>query len=113
MGLADVTALRERSIETVFDAAIEVRLRRELDDLASQSRAELAKQDIDSQRIETHRYVHLRYEGSDTALSVGFGELQDMTTDFEAAYQSRFGFLMPDKGLGAARISVEWLCSTL
>ena len=70
MGLADVTALRERSIEAVLDAAIEARLRRELDDLASQSEAELAKQDIDTQRIETHRYVHLRYEGSDTALAV-------------------------------------------
>ncbi len=107
MGLADVTALRERSIETVLDATIEARLRRELDYLANQSKAELAKQDIDSQRIETHRYVHLRYEGSDTALTVAFGSLQDMTTDFEAAYQSRFGFLMPDKGLVAAMISVE------
>jgi 5-oxoprolinase (ATP-hydrolysing) len=107
MGLADVTALRERSIEAVLDPAIEARLRRELDDLASQSKDELAKQDIDTQRIETHRYVHLRYEGSDTALAVVFGSLRDMTTDFEAAYQSRFGFLMPDKGLVAAMISVE------
>ena len=107
MGLADVTALRERSIETVFDAAIEARLRRELDDLASQSKAELAKQDIDSRRIETHRYVHLRYEGSDTALAVAFGSLRNMTKDFEKVYQSRFGFLMPGKGLVAAMISVE------
>jgi 5-oxoprolinase (ATP-hydrolysing) len=107
MGLADVTALRERSIETVFDAAIEARLCRELDDLASQSKAELVKQDIDTQRIETHRYVHLRYEGSDTALAVAFGSPSEMTRAFEAAYQSRFGFLMPDKGLVAAMISVE------
>ena len=107
MGLADVTALRERSIETVFDAAIEARLCRELDDLASQSKAELVKQDIDTQRIETHRYVHLRYEGSDTALAVAFGSPPEMTKAFEAAYQSRFGFLMPDKGLVAAMISVE------
>ena len=107
MGLADVTALRERSIETVFDAAIEARLCRELDDLASQSKAELVKQDIDTQRIETHRYVHLRYEGSDTALAVAFGSPSEMTKAFEAAYQSRFGFLMPDKGLVAAMISVE------
>ncbi|MFL2846088.1 MAG: hydantoinase B/oxoprolinase family protein, partial [Candidatus Puniceispirillaceae bacterium] len=107
MGLADVTALRERSIETALDVAIEARLSSELDDLASQSETELLKQDIDSQLIETHRYVHLRYVGSDTALAVAFGSIEDMTTDFEAAYQARFGFLMPDKGLVAAMISVE------
>ena len=84
MGLADVTALRERSIETVFDAAIEARLCRELDDLASQSKAELVKQDIDTQRIETHRYVHLRYEGSDTALAVAFGSPSEMTKSFRS-----------------------------
>ena len=107
MGLADVTALRERSIETIFDAALESRLRCELDELASQSEAELVKQDIDSRCIETRLYVHLRYEGSDTALAVAFGSLSNMTKDFEVAYQSRFGFLMPGKGLVAAMISVE------
>ncbi|MDC1383350.1 hydantoinase B/oxoprolinase family protein [Candidatus Puniceispirillum sp.] len=107
MGLADVTALRERSIETGLDATILARIRRELDDLAGQSVSELTGQDIDSQRIETHCFVHLRYEGSDTALAVAFGPIGDMTKEFETAYQLRFGFLMPNKGLVAATISVE------
>ena len=75
--------------------------------MASQSEAELVKQDIDSRCIETRLYVHLRYEGSDTALAVAFGSTSNMTKDFEVAYQSRFGFLMPGKGLVAAMISVE------
>ena len=107
MGLADVTALRERTLEAGFDAGLMARLQRELDELAAQSEDELAGQDIASARIETHRYVHLRYDGSDTALPVPFGSIASMTADFEAAYQSRFGFLMPDKALVAATISVE------
>ena len=107
MGLADVTALRERTLEAGFHENLKPRLQSELDDLAKQSEAELAGQDIASVRIETNRYVHLRYDGSDTALAVPFGSIAAMTADFEAAYQSRFGFLMPGKVLVAATISVE------
>jgi 5-oxoprolinase (ATP-hydrolysing) len=51
--------------------------------------------------------VHLRYEGSDTALPVPFGSLAEMQSAYDEAYQSRFGFLMPGKGLVAALVSVE------
>ncbi len=44
---------------------------------------------------------------SDTALGVPFDDIASMTAAFEAAYQARFGFLMPEKGLVAATISVE------
>jgi len=107
MGLADVTALRERTLEAEFNENLTSRLQSELDDLATQSEAELVGQDIASARIETNRYVHLRYDGSDTALAVPFGSIAAMIADFESSYQSRFGFLMPDKALVAATISVE------
>ena len=102
-----MTALRERTLEAGFNENLTPRLQSELDDLATHSEAELAGQDIASARIETNRYVHLRYDGSDTALAVPVGSIAKMTADFEAAYQSRFGFLMPDKALVAATISVE------
>ena len=107
MGLADVTALREKSIELALDDALMPRLQQGLDSLASESEAELESQDIAIDRIETLRYVHLRYDGSDTALAVPFGSMAEMTIAFEASYRARFGFLMPDKGLVAALISVE------
>ena len=107
MGLADVTALREKSIELALDDALMPRLQQGLDSLASESEAELESQDIAIDRIETLRHVHLRYDGSDTALAVPFGSMAEMTIAFEASYRARFGFLMPDKGLVAALISVE------
>ena len=51
--------------------------------------------------------MHLRYEGSDTALPVRFGSLAEMQSAYDEAYQSRFGFLMTGKRLVAALVSVE------
>ena len=107
MGLADVTALREKSIEAALDDALIDTLQRELDRLAADTQAELRRQDIAADRIETHLFVHVRYDGSDTALPVPFGSLAEMQSAYDAAYQSRFGFLMPGKGLVAAMVSVE------
>jgi 5-oxoprolinase (ATP-hydrolysing) len=107
MGLADVTALRERSVERPLSDALLQQLAADLDGLAAETVAELQGQDIPDSRTETQRFVHLRYDGSDTALAVPFGSIAAMTADFESAYKARFGFLMPDKGLVAAVVSVE------
>ena len=73
MGLADVRALRERTIEAPLVADLVPRLERELDELAAVSEAEVSGQGITDDRIETRRFVHLRYDGSDTALEVPYG----------------------------------------
>src|SRR5690606_40577471 len=53
------------------------------------------------------RSVHRRYEGSDAALIVPFGDLAAIQSAFEAAYRQRFAFLMPGKRLIAEAVSVE------
>ncbi len=107
MGLADVRALRERTVEAPLTDDLVPRLERELDELAAISEAEVAGQGIAADRTETRRYVHLRYDGSDTALEVPYGPVDRMATDYESAYRSRFGFIMPGKKVIAATISVE------
>ncbi|MGB1924843.1 MAG: hydantoinase/oxoprolinase family protein, partial [Candidatus Puniceispirillaceae bacterium] len=64
MGLADVTSLREKTIEAPLNAAVLDKLQAELDSLAGETTAELLQQDIAKDRIETHLFVHLRYDGS-------------------------------------------------
>ena len=107
MGLADVRALRERTIEAPLTDDLVPRLEDELDELAVVSEAEVAGQGIAADRTETRRYVHLRYDGSDTALEVPYGAVDDMAAAYERAYRSRFGFIMPGKKVIAATISVE------
>ncbi len=107
MGLADVRALRERTIEAPLSEGLVPRLVAELDALAVVAEDEVAAQGIAEDRTETRRYVHLRYDGSDTALEVPYGPVDEMVAGYERAYRSRFGFVMPGKGVIAATISVE------
>ena len=107
MGLADVRALRERTIEAPLTDGLLVRLEAELDELALVSEAEVAAQGIGSDRTETRRFVHLRYDGSDTALQVPYGNVDEMVAAYERVYRTRFGFTMPGKNVIAATISVE------
>jgi 5-oxoprolinase (ATP-hydrolysing) len=99
MGLADQTAMRERAVEGAWTRG--ARSWPRLDALGAAARAELLAQGVDAGRIELLRRVHLRYEGTDSALLVPFADHAAMQADFEAAYRRRFSFLMPGKGAGA------------
>lgn len=58
-------------------------------------------------RIETLPKVHIRYQGTDSALMVAFDDLNAMQTQFEQDYHQRYGFTMPEKPLIVEAISVE------
>src|SRR5438034_5627082 len=62
---------------------------------------------VPRERLSVVRRVHLRYEGTDSALIVNFGSVAEMTQSFEAAYRKRYSFLMPGRALIAESVSVE------
>jgi 5-oxoprolinase (ATP-hydrolysing) len=118
MGLADQNVIREQAVELklALDALPEIAAK--LDALAAAAGGELARQQASAGAITTHRRVHVRYEGSDSALVVGWPEpgagasspvelLAAITAGFEAAYRQRFAFLMQGKGLVVEAVSVE------
>jgi 5-oxoprolinase (ATP-hydrolysing) len=109
MGLADQSAMRERAVERRLDDIGVAALEAELDTLATAARAELEAQGVALERIEVLRRVHLRYEGTDSALVVDFSERDAMQAAFETAYRRRFSFLMPGKALVVEAVSVEAL----
>ncbi len=51
--------------------------------------------------------MHVRYQGSDSALVVPFGDLATIQAGFERAYRQRFAFLMQGKALVVEAVSVE------
>jgi 5-oxoprolinase (ATP-hydrolysing) len=106
MGLADQTAMREQSVEIVLDADAVGMLRQQLETLAAQARDDLLAQDLAPHQIEVVQRAHLRYDGTDSVIVVGFGSRADMTGEFERAYQQRYSFLM-DKPLIVEAVSVE------
>ena len=107
MGLADVRALRDRAVEAPLDDAGAEVLGRALDDLAAETRTELADQGIGEERIRVLRRAHVRYDGTDTADLVDAGGADEMKARFEDAHRRRYGFIMPWKALVIEAASIE------
>jgi 5-oxoprolinase (ATP-hydrolysing) len=107
MGLADQIAMREASLEKPLDAAGLAAAAARLDELATAAADEVAAQGFPRERIELRRAVHVRYQGTDTALVVPFGDSAAVTAAFESAYRQRFAFLMPGRALAIEAVSVE------
>ncbi|MFD2367960.1 hydantoinase B/oxoprolinase family protein [Pseudoduganella sp. GCM10020061] len=107
MGLADQSAMREQAVEARLADLPDGALERTLAGLCEAASGDLAGQGVPPGRISLVRRVHLRYEGTDSALIVPFGDPASMQAAFEAAYRKRFSFLMPGKALVVEAVSVE------
>ena len=106
MGLADRTAMRQAQLEVPLDEAGLVRAAEKLDELEAAARAELDLPDM-----QARCSAHVRYQGTDTALTLAFGSVDELRQRFEAAYRQRFAFLSPDRALVIEAVSVEVLAA--
>ena len=107
MGLADQSVMREAAVEAPLDEDALPDLEARLHALGRQARADLQYQGVDDDRITLIERVHLRYEGTDTALIVLFDSIDGMRAQFEAAYRKRYSFLMQARVLIVEAVSVE------
>jgi 5-oxoprolinase (ATP-hydrolysing) len=116
MGLADQTVIREQAVEVKLVPEAIAQIRAQLDALATVAQTELAQQKANQGEVTTHLRVHVRYEGSDAALVIGYPHsdatdpqdtVAQIVAGFEAAYRQRFSFLMHGKGLIVEAVSVE------
>jgi 5-oxoprolinase (ATP-hydrolysing) len=112
MGLADLRVIREKAIEAPLEPALIDKLAAALDALEREGREEIGEQGIEPGSIHVSRMVHLRYEGTDTPLAVGFAEHDKLVAGFETAHRRRFGFVSPDKALIVEAVSVETVGTT-
>jgi 5-oxoprolinase (ATP-hydrolysing) len=117
MGLADQSVSRQQAVETQLQPAAIPQIVAQLDALAAVALAELARQPFVAGAARVLRRVHVRYQGSDSALVVACPDLSagappdevvaQIQARFEAAYRQRFAFLMQDKPLVVEAVSVE------
>jgi 5-oxoprolinase (ATP-hydrolysing) len=107
MGLAEQAVLRERSVERRLDDGGLEDGRARLDEVEAQARTELAAQGEPAERLRAMRRMHLKYEGTDTALSVAEGGRDAMLAEFEVAYRQRFAFLLSTRPVVVESVSVE------
>jgi 5-oxoprolinase (ATP-hydrolysing) len=107
MGLAEQTAMREQTVEALLTEAGLQEVEARLQQLAEAAAASLESQGVPRAAQRVARRVHLKYDGTDTALAVPAGTVAAMTAAFETAYRQRFSFLMPDKAIVVESVSVE------
>jgi 5-oxoprolinase (ATP-hydrolysing) len=107
MGLADQNVIREQAVEARLSDASLVDVRSKLAVLADAARNELERQQVGKGLVTVHQRVHVKYEGTDTALIVPLGDVVGIENAFEKAYQQRFAFLMQGKAKVVEAVSVE------
>jgi 5-oxoprolinase (ATP-hydrolysing) len=108
MGLADVRVIRERAVESFLSENLVPQVGQLLEQLAAQGKEELNRTGAEErEEIEVLQKVHLRYEGTDAALAVDFGDAAAMRNAFERSHQQRYGFVVEGKALIVEAVSVE------
>ncbi len=107
MGLANIRASREESIEAALDEATLARIDGLSGKLTTAAIEQVAAQGVTAGDIATETRVHVRYDGTDNALPVSLDSIDAMRTAFEADHLRRYGFVSPEKRVFAATIEVE------
>ena len=96
MGLADRRVLREETLALPLDGERFGGLVRAAARLGDEARAGLAEQAIGDAPLRVEISVSIRPEGSDNAMEVPYGSLEQMRAEFAARWQARFGFAAGD-----------------
>jgi 5-oxoprolinase (ATP-hydrolysing) len=107
IGRADLRSLKEKTIEIRLTADAILILQRTILELATECRAAISAQGVEGDLIQILHKIHLRYEGTDSALVVEFADLEIMRSQFEEAHYQRYGFTMSDKALIVAAVAIE------
>ena len=107
IGLADVRTMYEEAVEGLLSTDLIQSLDGRYADLANKSRQDVKDQQILDSNIEIQKKIHVRYDGTDSAISVDGDDIDSIRRDFENKHRQRFGFIMPEKPIVVEAISVE------
>jgi 5-oxoprolinase (ATP-hydrolysing) len=111
MGLAAVRAARQVAVESPLTRETLAELETHLQSLRQETSSELTGQGIAPNHIHHRTRVHIRYAGTDTALPVGFDQLETVKASFEAAHRQQFGFTSPGAALIVEALELESIAS--
>ena len=107
IGLADIREVRDDGVEAVLDDETLAGLAPRWNALDVTCEKAVLEQGVSADQLELVHRLALRYTGSDTALQVIAGNLEQVVAGFEAVHRARFGFVSPEKDLIVESIQVE------
>ncbi|WP_027168699.1 hydantoinase B/oxoprolinase family protein [Mesorhizobium sp. WSM3224] len=109
IGLSSVFASRQQALLQPLAEESRSAIEALIAALRSNVVAELGEQGIADDALSTKPVLHIRYDGTDTALPVNFehGSIFRARSDFEAAHKAQFGFVYDDKPIVIETVAVE------
>ncbi|MGF1500217.1 MAG: hydantoinase B/oxoprolinase family protein [Paracoccaceae bacterium] len=107
MGLADIRASRQEAMEADLDDASRLEAASNLDRLGSDALSEVEAQGVPGAAIAVEPMLMLKVKGTDTALAIRFGTLEELRARFTESHRARFGFDAGNVPLVIEALSVE------
>jgi 5-oxoprolinase (ATP-hydrolysing) len=119
MGLADRTALRQGALEHDLNAVGMEAARLLAAQLSDAAASELVAQGVAADSLRSALHLHVRYQGTDTALPCGLppsgtdasADAAAVRREFEEQYQQRFALGHPHQKLIIEAVSVECMAA--
>jgi 5-oxoprolinase (ATP-hydrolysing) len=105
IGLADLRTIKEQALEIPLTTVAIAEINQVVANLIDIGRSEIIAQGATETQEITK--IHLRYEGSDSGLSVDFTDVATMRMEFDRAYADRYGFCSADRALIVELVAVE------
>ena len=113
MGLADVIALRERTVEQVLCDANFGSILGQLRSLEEEAKEVLMKQQCSDANIQTKKKLLIRYSGTDTPLPIDFiQDVEKLASIYHTTHFQQFGFALEDRELIVETAVVEAVSSS-
>ena len=105
MGLADLRAIKEETMEKVMSDESDIIVEETTTQLTRETKATLLDQGV--KKINFSNKAHIKYKGSDSSFEVDIASVPKMKEQFEAHHKSQFGFISPDKDLVIEKLLIE------
>ena len=107
IGLADIRNIRDQAVEQDLSPQALEELDPRWQKLEDNGNEYLHNEGVEAGSRELRRRVSLRYQGSDTALTVPSGSFDQVVANFEAQHSARFGFISPRTTIILESIQLE------
>ncbi|MEB3282751.1 MAG: hydantoinase B/oxoprolinase family protein [Lyngbya sp.] len=104
MGLADIRAMRERAVEATLTEELIPQLQTLLTELETECKQELT---AETPQTTVLAKVNLKYQGTDSTLTVNFANFNTMKAEFEQKHQTIYGFIREGKALIVESVYLE------
>ncbi|MEM9145483.1 MAG: hydantoinase B/oxoprolinase family protein [Pseudomonadota bacterium] len=107
MGLADIRASRQQAVEAEMTEETRLQAAADLDRLGSDAGLEVEAQGVPTGEVQLVQTLMLKVKGTDTALPIAFGTLEELRARFATQHRQRFGFDAGDAALVIEAVSAE------